>query len=531
MSYQVVGLLGRGSMSVVELAVDDAGRRVARKRVPLWGSAAEIEMARRRLRREAEVVASLEHPAIVPLLAVEDDGTDVVLIMPEMAGSLSDRVYQRGPAPASEIWRLAAPLLDALSWAHRHGIVHRDIKPANVLFDADGRPALADFGVAVTRDLTGGLTDTGALVGTPAFIAPEQARGEPATPASDIFSLGATLFYALTGAGPYGNGEPYALALRAARGLVSPLPPGVPTSLARPLAAMLDPRPQRRPSAAALLGGATGTVVDPAARPRRPRPPRRRRIADARGPATGDAVRGARFRSPTGVAKPAAGRVLRGIGRALYGPDHRRPPTHRRRRRVIGAVAAVGLVAAATWTATILAGGSGHPALPSAAATRAAVCAPLPYEPCGSPAAPHTDGLACQAGWYDLDSSTVNGCEATADGVNGTQLVSGRTISANLVPVGEVDTYPTRVDSDALAFCWGSLTVTLTAPPGVTDRVQVRNGSHVLATATSRDGRPATATVGKPSCFGGDGQHDTVTVSGVLGQTGADYTLSRNGGW
>ncbi len=249
---------------MVELAVDSDGRRVARKHVPLTGSQDEMAVARMRLRREARVLAALHHPAIVSLLAVEDDGADVVIVMPALAGSLTDRVAASGPLDVSGTWRIGRPLIDALAWAHRRGIVHRDIKPANVLFDEAGNPALADFGIAWSRDLTGGLTKTGIIMGTPAFIAPEQARGERAGPASDVFSLGATLRYALTGQGPYRGGDPGVLAVQAARGDVTPLPSWVPDALALPLAAMLDPRPEQRPYAAELLGAATdGHLLPP----------------------------------------------------------------------------------------------------------------------------------------------------------------------------------------------------------------------------------------------------------------------------
>src|ERR1700722_2588084 len=140
MSYTVVGLLGRGGMAVVELAVDDEGRQLARKRISLGGSAQQIAMARHRIRREAEILASLDHPGIVPLLAVEDDGADVVLVMPRMVASLADRVWMSGPLTPAEVNAIGYTLLDALATAHRHGVVHRDIKPAHVLFGADGHP-------------------------------------------------------------------------------------------------------------------------------------------------------------------------------------------------------------------------------------------------------------------------------------------------------------------------------------------------------------------------------------------------------
>ena len=206
MSYQIVGLLGRGGSAVVELALDSNGRRVATKRLALTGSGPQIDVARQRLRREAAILRRLAHPGIVPILDVIDDGTEVILVFPALEENLEDRVQRLGPLPPAEVETIGRVLIEALAVAHRHGVVHRDIKPANVLFDELGRPALADFGVAVTWELTAGLTGAGSVVGTPMWMAPEQARGEAAAPAGDVFSLAATLAFAATGAGPYAPG-------------------------------------------------------------------------------------------------------------------------------------------------------------------------------------------------------------------------------------------------------------------------------------------------------------------------------------
>ena len=133
--------------------------------------------------------------------------------------------------------------------------MHRDIKPANVLFDERGEPCLADFGVALSRDQTHGLTVAGMVVGTPGFMAPEQARGEPVSPATDVFSLGATLLFAATGEGPYGQGDPGLLMVRAASGKVGKVPRSLPgVRCAGCCWPCSTPRPDRRPSAAALAG-------------------------------------------------------------------------------------------------------------------------------------------------------------------------------------------------------------------------------------------------------------------------------------
>jgi tRNA A-37 threonylcarbamoyl transferase component Bud32 len=477
-SYTVVGLLGRSGMAVIELAVDGAGRQVARKRIALPGSAREIDLARQRIRREAEILASLRHPGIVPLLGVEDDGADVVLVMPRMAGSLADRVAIEGPLEPAQVTIMARILLDALATAHRQGVVHRDIKPANILFDRAGYPALADFGVAVTREFTPGLTDAGMVIGTPGYLSPEQARGERATPASDVFALGATLAFALTGRGPYGEGDPFALMLKAGRGEVATLPKTIPGHLRRMVQAMLDPRPQRRPSAAAALGGPSGTSLHPPAPRRRIR--RRTRVLAWSG---------------------AAGATL-------------------------AVVAAVGVLAT---NGT----GNGRPRPPAAARTApvTAACTPLPYEPCGQAPAPNTDGRSCLPGYADYDNVAGNGCEAQSDYRSDTVLSSRAPVTANLVPADAVDTFRTHVSDDVWNLCMGSVHLTLVAPPGVSDRVDVSRNGKIIASATSVDGRPATASAGEPSCFKDNSGWLTVSVSSVSGQSAADFRLTRSGSW
>src|SRR3954452_12956707 len=190
--YRLGPLLARGGTGVVHLATDRLGREGAVKRLGLTGTAAEIETARRRSRRGDRLLAALDHPSIVSLLAVEDDGPDLLLVMPYLpGGSLTDHVRRFGPMAPGQVDRLAGPLMDALAAAHARGVVHRDISPGNILFDGAGRPVLADFGVATSRMHTAGLTGAGWTIGTPGFMPPEQARGEPAGPASAVFGLGA----------------------------------------------------------------------------------------------------------------------------------------------------------------------------------------------------------------------------------------------------------------------------------------------------------------------------------------------------
>jgi eukaryotic-like serine/threonine-protein kinase len=257
--YETIARLGRGGMGTVDLARDPEGNKVALKRLTLTGSANDIYRARQRLLREADVLRRLHHPNVVRLLDVIDEGDEIVLVMPYLpGGNLAERVAQHGPAPADEVERQARHLFAALAQAHQAGIVHRDIKPANILFDETGAPCLVDFGVAHSWDQTHGLTVSGMVVGTPGFMSPEQARGDTVTPASDVFSLGATLLFAATGEGPFGPGEPGLLMVRAASGKVEKVPRDMATSLRRLLRSTLDPRPDRRPTAAALATAPPG---------------------------------------------------------------------------------------------------------------------------------------------------------------------------------------------------------------------------------------------------------------------------------
>jgi tRNA A-37 threonylcarbamoyl transferase component Bud32 len=477
--WTVVRRLGRGATGVVELAVGPDGRPVARKRLALHGSAPELDDARHRIRREADVLRRLDHPAIVPLLDVETDGDDVVLVMPYYeGGTLADRVASDGPLPADAVLALSERLVGALAAAHRAGIVHRDVKPQNVLFDAGGDAFLADFGVARASDVTTGLTGDGVVVGTPAYMAPEQARGEPAGPASDVFALGATLLFALTGRGPWGDGPAAAAFARASRGradLGGVRGGDVPASLRRRLRAMLDREPRRRPSAAALAGGPHGTG-GATARRRRPRPARR-----------STAVRA-------------------GVGIAVV---------------VIALVAAL----------VVVDRGDDRGKQVAAAPGGTTPCHPLPYQPCGgAPVAPYTDGRACIDDHADYDGITTNGCEAAPDTADGTAFVNGRSLHANLVPGTDVDRYPMRVDDRFQLLCDGELRVTLTAPANVAQRVRILDpeGDEV-AKAVSGDGVPATAKVGDPNCLFDDGGTYVAEVSVVSGNSATDYELTRAG--
>ncbi|HET9610769.1 MAG TPA: serine/threonine-protein kinase [Acidimicrobiales bacterium] len=476
-SYDLIARLGRGGMGVVDLARDADGNKVALKRLTLHGSASEIARSRQRLLREATVLRKLHHPNVVRLLDVVDEGDEIVLVMPYMSGgSLAERVAQHGPAPAAEVERQARRLAGALASAHRAGIVHRDIKPANVLFDDRGEPCLADFGVALSRDQSHGLTVAGMVVGTPAFMAPEQARGDAVSPATDVFSLGATLLFAATGGGPYGQGDPGLLMVRAASGRVERVPKSLPRSLRSLLRAMLEPRPERRPSAAELAGADGGA----------------------------------------GAPVPAA-----------------RPPGGRRAAAALGAVVATAAVAVAG-VAVSRGGGSGTAGDAEAdggpATASAGDCVDLPYQPCGEPPAPHTDGASCIDDHDDYDGLAANGCEAAPDDRDGERL--DERVEANVVPRDDVDTYVLELDDEIRRRCDGAVEIRLEAPPGMVLELELRDHLGIVDRASGVDGIPAVVRLTEERCGADDRTaYDVVVRATGDARVADDYVLTREGGF
>ncbi|MFI9816977.1 serine/threonine-protein kinase [Saccharothrix variisporea] len=204
--YRLHHVLGRGSMGTVWAAHDEVLRRdVAVKEVlvPPGTPDTEAELLRERTLREARSVAQLTHPNVVTMYDVQQvDGDPYVVMELVPSESLADVVRRRGPLSAPQGAVVADAVAAALEAAHRAGITHRDVKPGNVLVADDGRVKLTDFGIA--RNVAEAtLTSRGITLGTPAFIAPEVAAGGAVSPAADQWSLGATLFAAMTGQQPY----------------------------------------------------------------------------------------------------------------------------------------------------------------------------------------------------------------------------------------------------------------------------------------------------------------------------------------
>jgi serine/threonine protein kinase len=353
----------------------------------------ETERATSRALREARITARLHHPNAVPVYDVVDEAGQPCLIMQFLPStSLQELVREKGPLPPGDVARIGTDVAAALGAAHQAGIVHRDVKPGNVLIAEDGSAHLTDFGIAhAYGDVM--LTSTGMLTGTPAYLAPEVARGQPSSYASDVFSLGATLYTALEGDPPFGaDDNAIALLHRVASGRITPprhrgpLAPVLMHMMAadpasRPAArdvvqqlgataqamarsdatTLLQPRPPLRDSTATMPLAARRQDADYAERPRRPVPP----AAAVRSPSRG---------APPPVLPPRPSGPAR--------PPERRRPIPWLAILAVGVLVALGLVllVVALQSAGNGSGGAGgstapsssKPAAPSHSRTRAA---------------------------------------------------------------------------------------------------------------------------------------------------------------
>ncbi|MDD7918270.1 serine/threonine-protein kinase [Actinomycetospora callitridis] len=247
--YRVRTRVGQGAMGVVWRAEDERLRReVALKQVWLPAGADDEarDQAHRRVFREARMIARLHHPhAITVFDVVEHDGGPWLVMEYLASRSLAEVLVADGALGPERVARVGRQVAAALAAAHDAGIVHRDVKPGNVLLAADGRAKVTDFGIArAVDDVT--ITSTGMMAGTPAYLAPEVARGAHADFRSDVYSLGSTLYAALEGAPPFGSGDnPLAVLHRVASGdYAPPTPRGPITPLVERL---LRAEPAQRP--------------------------------------------------------------------------------------------------------------------------------------------------------------------------------------------------------------------------------------------------------------------------------------------
>ncbi|GGO83494.1 serine/threonine-protein kinase [Wenjunlia tyrosinilytica] len=204
--YRLCERLGHGGMGTVWLAHDEAtGRDVAVKepRVTDTLTQRERETAYLRMRREARAASRIRHPAVVAIQEVVVELGRPWIVMEYVHGrSLADLLEIEGTIPPQEAARIAMPVVGALDAAHRAGVLHRDVKPGNVLLGTDGRVVLSDFGMAMVEGERP-LTESGTILGSPEYLAPERALWRPAGPESDLWSLGVLLFEAVEGRSPF----------------------------------------------------------------------------------------------------------------------------------------------------------------------------------------------------------------------------------------------------------------------------------------------------------------------------------------
>ena len=262
--YSLERELGRGGMGVVYLAREvRLDRPVAIKLLP--PSKASDPRLRERFLREARTAAKLSHPNVIPIHAVEEIGGFVFFAMAYIEGeTLTERVRRRGPLAPSEASRVLRDVAWALAYAHTQGVIHRDVKPDNILLESGGRVLVADFGIASVVAGAGALS-AGEVVGTPEFMSPEQALGEPVDGRSDLYSLGIVGYFAFSGALPF-EAEKATEVL--AKQVTEPAPPlgsvapMVPRRLAQAIDRCLAKDREERPEGPAVLADQLGHALE-----------------------------------------------------------------------------------------------------------------------------------------------------------------------------------------------------------------------------------------------------------------------------
>jgi serine/threonine protein kinase len=262
--YCIERTLGGGGMAVVYAARDDRLDRMVAVKVLAENLAAQPEI-RRRFLREARIAAALSHPNIVEIFDSGENGQPYIVMEYVPGPTLAHELHRRGPFAAEDASRIAAEAAAGLGHAHAAGIVHRDVKPENLLLGPGDGVKIADFGIAHALDGTR-LTSTGTVLGTAAYLAPEQARGEPVSPATDVYGLGAVLYELLTGRPPHSAAT---LTELLARKLEDPDPPATLRPAVSPALDALVERclaldPGMRPTAAEVrdaLRGDTETLT------------------------------------------------------------------------------------------------------------------------------------------------------------------------------------------------------------------------------------------------------------------------------
>jgi formylglycine-generating enzyme required for sulfatase activity/Tfp pilus assembly protein PilF/tRNA A-37 threonylcarbamoyl transferase component Bud32 len=275
--YQVMEQIGQGGMATVCKAYQPSmDRYVAIKILPRHFT--EDESFVGRFSQEARTLARLEHPHILPVYDYgEQEGITYLVMRYVEAGTLKDLIAREGPIDVKEAARIVGQVADALDCGHSQGVIHRDIKPSNVLIDQYGNTFLTDFGIAKLVAETAHFTATGAVIGTPAYMSPEQGMGDPVDARSDIYSLGVVLYQLVTGRVPFQAETPLAVLLKH---LNAPLPPprqirpDLPAAVERVILKALAKSPDDRyQTVREFMAALAQAVIDATQERTRPQPP------------------------------------------------------------------------------------------------------------------------------------------------------------------------------------------------------------------------------------------------------------------
>src|SRR4051812_1017438 len=258
-AYEIIGPLGAGGMGVVYVAADTRlGRRVAIKALP--DSAVADPERRRRFMQEARAASALNHPNIAHVYDLLEEGGSHALVMELVEGTTLAQIIARGPLPIPRALEYGVQITAALEAAHAAGIVHRDIKPANIMVDRDGRVKVLDFGLAKLAEQPAGEHDAtttsagtrlGMILGTAAYMSPEQAEGRAVDARSDLFSFGAVLYEMLAGRRPFTGDSDLARLTAILRAAPEPL--HVPKEVAAIVQRALQKTPDARYADAAAM--------------------------------------------------------------------------------------------------------------------------------------------------------------------------------------------------------------------------------------------------------------------------------------
>ncbi|MER6950096.1 serine/threonine-protein kinase [Nonomuraea sp. NPDC000554] len=257
--YRLLSVLGRGGMGTVHLAEDPSGQRVAVKVIN--PELSQHEQFRTRFRREAEAAQRVRRFCTAGVIEAALDGEQLYVVTEYVPGmNLEQAVQRSGPLTGSSLDALAVSVATALTAIHGAGVVHRDLKPSNVLLSPVG-PRVIDFGIARALDTLGGVTGTGELVGTPRYMAPEVLRGEPVSPACDVFSWGCLIAFAASGRHPFGGDTLPAIVYQVLN--TEPALDRVEPGLRELVGSALRKDPATRPTAQQLLDQLVGRAAGP----------------------------------------------------------------------------------------------------------------------------------------------------------------------------------------------------------------------------------------------------------------------------